>query len=86
MRYLILCAALLPGLAEAQAMPKPHPNVAPKLATSSKAKCEAPAAREVAGAFQPGIHKLGEMPPAQPIYTVLREIDGCPKPVSVGAR
>lgn len=28
-----------------------------------------------------GIHKLGEMPPAKQILTVLREIDGCSQPV-----
>ena len=27
--------------------------------------------------------KLGEMPPAKPFYTVVREIDGCPQNVSV---
>ena len=31
------------------------------------------------------LRKLGELPPARPFYTVLREIDGCPQKVAVRA-
>ncbi len=78
MRYLILCAALLPAIAAAQP--------ATKSTKPPKAKCEAPGVRQVDGVQRPGLHKLGDLPPAKPIYTVLREIDGCPKPVSVPVR
>lgn len=85
MRYLILCAALLPSLAIAQAVQKATPKVAPHVTKPAKARCERPGARQVTSAERPGIRKLGELPPAQPIYTVVREVDGCPIPVSVGA-
>lgn len=34
---------------------------------------------------KPTLRKLGELPPAKPFYTVLREIDGCPQNVVVPA-
>jgi hypothetical protein len=76
MRRLSLLLALLPTLAAAQpAKPK-----------APLATCERPSARQVSGAVKPGLHKLGELPTAKPIYTVVREVDGCPTPVSVRAR
>jgi hypothetical protein len=76
MRRLSLLLALLPTLAAAQPT-KPKPPLA---------TCERPSARQVSGAVKPGLHKLGDLPPAKPIYTVVREFDGCPTPVSVRAR
>lgn len=37
-------------------------------------------------ASTPTLRKLGELPPAKPFYTVLRQIDGCPQNVVVPAR
>jgi hypothetical protein len=76
MHCLPLLIALVPTLAAAQPA-KPKPPLA---------KCERPSARQVSGAVKPGLHKLGELPSAKPIYTVVREIDGCPTPVSVRPR
>ncbi|MEH3159206.1 MAG: hypothetical protein PGN08_09940, partial [Sphingomonas taxi] len=45
--------------------------------------CVRPELQQAAGTPKGGVRKLGEMPPAKPIYTVLREIDGCPTPVAV---
>ncbi|GAA0665725.1 hypothetical protein FHT00_000876 [Sphingomonas insulae] len=89
MPYPILSTILLPALAGAQPHPAPNPIPRSNMPVHGKAadpKCERPLARHVGDVPPPGIRKLGEMPPAKPIYTVLREIDGCPKPVSVPAR
>jgi hypothetical protein len=86
MRRLSLLITLVPAFAAAQpAKPKPP-----------FAKCERVSARQVSGAVEPGtnkpdlhkpgLHKLGDLPPAKPIYTVVREVDGCPTPVSVSLR
>jgi hypothetical protein len=74
MRRLSLLIALVPTLAAAQPAPKTKPQ---------SAKCERPGARDIAGTTKPGFRKLGELPPAKPIYTVVRQIEGCPIPVSV---
>jgi hypothetical protein len=77
MRCFPLLIALVPTLAAAQPT-KPKPPLVDR--------CERPSTRQVSGAVKPGLHKLGELPPAKPIYTVVREIDGCPTPVSVRRR
>lgn len=43
--------------------------------------CVKPSARAVDGAKTIGPRKLGEMPPAKQYLAVVREIDGCPRPV-----
>jgi hypothetical protein len=77
MRRLSLLIALVPTFAAAQPAPKTKPL---------PAKCERPGARDIVGTTKPGLRKLGELPPAKPIYTVVRQIDGCPTPVSVRQR
>lgn len=84
MRTLLLLAILLPGLAAAQVNPIPKSNM--PVVKKGKPDCTRPGARRVGDVPPPGARKLGDMPPAKPIYTVVREIDGCPIPVSVGAR
>jgi hypothetical protein len=81
MRYLLLLASLVPAAAIAQ-----KPSTSPTQAKLKLTKCERPGVRRVDGGPRAGVRKLGEMPPAKPIYTVLREVDGCPKPVSVQRR
>lgn len=46
-----------------------------------KTRCEQPRARYVAGKQSARPRKLNEMPMAQPMLTVVREIDGCPLPI-----
>ena len=84
MRNLLLLVTLMPGLAAAQVNPIPESNM--PVVTQDKPDCIRSGARRIGDVPPPGARKLGEMPPAKPIYTVVREIDGCPIPVSVGAR
>jgi hypothetical protein len=77
MRYLLLLASLVPAVAIAQT-----PPTGPTEAKLKLTKCERPGVRRVDGDPRAGVRK----PPAKPIYTVLREVDGCPKPVSVQRR
>ncbi|MCP3733328.1 hypothetical protein M9979_00315 [Sphingomonas sp. RP10(2022)] len=86
MRYLPLLAMLLPAVVTEQSPAVPRSNMPVIGKAPAKAHCERPGARRVGDAPPPGVRKLGEMPPAKPIYTVVREIDGCPIPVSVRAR
>ena len=81
MRYLPLLAILLPGLANAQV--DPHPGTKTPVIGQTVERCQRVTDRRVADAPAPGARRLNEMPPAKPIYTVVREIDGCPIPVSV---
>ncbi len=80
MRYLPLLALLLPSMTPAQT-----PRAAPHANGSAvrQQPCVRPELQQAAGTPTAGVRKLGEMPPAKPIYTVLREIDGCPTPVAV---
>jgi hypothetical protein len=84
MHYLPLLALLLPAAALAQsgAIPRSNTPVVGKV----KSGCVPPGARRVGDVPPPAARKLGDMPPAKPIYTVVREIDGCPVPVSVRSR
>ena len=45
-----------------------------------------PKERRVNGKDKPTLSKLNEMPPAEPQYAVLREMDGCPIPAKVNAQ
>lgn len=77
MSVMMLLIALVPAVTLGQPSPKPKPPAS---------RCEQPQVRRIAGATTPGLHKLGDLPPAKPIYTVLRQVDGCPRPVSVPPR
>lgn len=87
MRYVMLLSMLLPGAA--MAATDPAARISPSAAKArSKPQCvDRPELRQ-ADARRPsvGMHKLGDLPPAHAIYTVVRQIDGCPVPVSVPAR
>lgn len=84
MRYVPLVAILLPAAALAQSGAIPPTNT--PVVGKGKPDCVPPGARRVGDVPPPAARKLGDMPPATPIYTVVREIDGCPIPVSVGRR
>lgn len=85
MRYLPLLALFLSAAAPA-AEPS-APVMRPIDPVTQRARCERPDARFIATVKpETGVRKLGEMPPAQPIYTVVRAIDGCPRPVAVRSR
>ena len=69
----IILLAAPPALAQSAKPAKPLPR-----------QCERPQASQVGfGTPKAKPRKLGEMPPAKPFYTVLREIDGCPQNVAV---
>ena len=84
MRHLPLLAVLLPAaaLAKPGAIPPSNTPVIHK----GRPDCVLPGARRVGDLPPPAARKLGDMPPATPIYTVVREIDGCPIPASVRRR
>ncbi len=83
MRYLPLIALLLPAAAPAQTL-RIEPFNMPVLNEPLDAtRCIAPERRRVGNQPAPRARKLGDMPDAKPIYTVLNKVDGCPKPVSV---
>ena len=86
MRCLPLFAILLPTTALATPGPNPIPKTNTPVIGKTDESCPRVASRRVGDVPPPGARKLGDMPPAKPIYTVVREIDGCPIPVSVGAR
>ncbi len=86
MRYLSLFAILLPTAAAATPGPNPIPKSNTPVIGKTDERCPRVASRRVGDVPPPGARKLGEMPPAKPIYTVVREIDGCPMPVSVRPR
>ena len=84
MRHLILAAALvLPtGSSFAQpASPAPNPN---KFA-SARLDCQASRVQhaDLVGR-KPSFNRLGELPPADLMLAVVREVDGCQEPVVVG--
>ena len=83
MRYLPLLAALLPTAAIAESAPIPPSNMPVLSRPADASKCVAPRSLRIGNRPAPQLRKLGEMPDAKPIYTVLNEVDGCPKPVSV---
>ncbi len=86
MRYLPLFAILLPPAAAATPGPNPIPKSNTPVIGKTDERCPRVASRRVGDVPPPGARKLGEMPPAKPIYTVVHEIDGCPMPVSVRPR
>ena len=80
MRCLTLLLLVLPSALPARALPE---TGMPVIGTVPR-ECAGPHAKRVGDRPPPRARKLGEMPPAQPIYTVLRKVDGCPIPVKVG--
>ncbi len=51
---------------------------------SGKPACQNPGVQQVdAKAKAPGIHPLGDEPPAKHVMTVMRTFDGCVRPVVV---
>ena len=86
MRYLPLLAVVLPTAALAQPVPHPVPQTNTPVIGKTNERCPRVASRRVGDVPPPGARKLGEMPAAKSIYTVVREIDGCPIPVSVRPR
>jgi len=81
MRFLPLLTMLLPVAVHAGPPSQPTDQASAKLRD-----CVRPSVRQVATRDRPGIRKLGELPPAKPIYTVIREVEGCPVPVAVTRR
>ena len=82
MRYVILLSMMLPATALPESDPSPKAR-----SSASKAQCTRPELKQAEGkAPTVGLHKLGDLPPARALYTVVRQIDGCPIPVSVPAR
>ncbi|MDQ2878122.1 MAG: hypothetical protein M3R41_03475 [Pseudomonadota bacterium] len=54
--------------------------------TAIKPICRNPGVHAVAGRARPGAHALAAEPPARHIKAVVREIDGCNRPVVVADR
>jgi hypothetical protein len=83
MRYLFLAALLSAAAAPAQERSEAPRLRAPGRGIKDLTHCKRADVHKVQGVAEPGARKLNEMPQAEPIYTVLNEVDGCPVPVSV---
>ncbi|MCU6452580.1 hypothetical protein LPN01_00640 [Sphingomonas sp. A2-49] len=79
MRCLSLLLVLTPTALHAGPLPGSR---MPVLGAVPRA-CAAKATKRIGDRPPPPLRKLGDMPPAEPFYTVLREVDGCPIPVRV---
>lgn len=55
----------------------------PSTATPGKKDCIPPSALRVDGMARPGVHPLGDEPPAKQMLTVLQTIDSCPAPIVI---
>lgn len=83
MRYLPLIALLLPTAAPAQTLQNQPFNMPIMGKAADNPRCTTPENRRISNKDKFYAGKLGEMPNAKPIYTVLNTVDGCPKPISV---